>query len=73
MADPLSRREALLNTLTITTTSLESLKPEYLSDAKQGPIYMALESGTNIEYPDYSLKDGFLFWHNQLCLPATSI
>lgn len=73
MADTLSRRVALLNPLTIITTGLESLKVEYSGDTKLGPIYVALASGSNLDHPDYSFKDVFPFWHNQLCLPTTNI
>lgn len=73
MTDTLSRRVALLNTLTIITIGLMSLKAEYSCDTKLGPIYVVLTSGSNIDHPDYSLKDVFPFRHNQLCLPMTNI
>lgn len=65
MANALSRRVTWLNTLTVTvTTRLDNIKPKYLKDVKLSPIYAALISGGNLQYPDYSLKDGFLFHYN---------
>lgn len=71
--DALSRRVTLLNILTDTTTRLDSIKSESVIDVKLSPIYTALASSNNLDYPDYSLKNGFLFHHNHLCLPAASI
>lgn len=63
----------LLNILTVTTTGLDSIKLEYVNDVKLSLIYIALASGNNLDCPDYSLKDDFLFHHNWLCLSAISI
>lgn len=73
VADALYRRVDLLNTLSVSTIGLKGLKPKYSYDAKLGLIYTTLTVGSNVDHPDYSLKDGFLFRHNQLCLPAISI
>lgn len=73
VAYALSRNAALLNVLVVTATGLETIKTDYATNPKLGQIYTALTSKAAANYSEYSLKDGYLFWRNQLCLPATSI
>ena len=59
--------------MSVKVIRFEELKKEYLSDEYFGPIYIDLQVNQVSPYTDFSLKDGYLFYGNQLCLPNTSI
>lgn len=68
------RKASLLTTLAMTTTGIMSIKEDYSTSPKLGPIYAAISFGNSPLYSNYSLMDGYLFFFgNRLCLPATSI
>ena len=51
----------------------ERLKEEYESCLDFGEIFIALREAPRLVSDDYSLKDGYLFKINKLCIPCTSV
>jgi len=73
VADALSRRSMLLNSVSTEVVGFERLKEEYPTCPDFGDIYRSLQQGPSSEHSDYTLLDGYLFKGNQLCIPKTSV
>ena len=64
MADALSRRAMLLNTLSVEIVSLESMKELYEEDAYFGEAWRACKEPWSVDrtlFLDYHIQEGFLF------------
>ncbi|XP_020687365.1 uncharacterized protein LOC110103126 [Dendrobium catenatum] len=70
VADALSRRNALLVQLQTEITELECLKDLYDADSDFAKIWADCVQGKPIK--DFSIRHGFLFKLNQLCIPDSS-
>ncbi|XP_022157993.1 uncharacterized protein LOC111024587, partial [Momordica charantia] len=71
VADALSRRYALFNTLNAKILGFEHLKSLYLDDVFFAPFVESCEKGLVVD--DYMLFEGFLFRKGKLCIPSCSI
>ena len=72
VADALSRRTMLLNCVSTEVVGFEKLKEEYEFCPDFGIIYETITLGPSTEYSQYTIRDGYLFKENQLCIPKTS-
>ena len=70
VADALSRRYTLLNSLHSRLFGLEFIKDLYANDVDFGSMFQACESGP---FEKFYLFDGFLFKENKLCVPKCSL
>ncbi|PKU68484.1 RNA-directed DNA polymerase [Dendrobium catenatum] len=70
VADALSRRTALLTQLQTEITGLESLQELYPTDPDFASTWAACSEGGT--HGDFSIRHGYLFKHNTLCIPASS-
>ncbi|XP_071687892.1 uncharacterized protein [Rutidosis leptorrhynchoides] len=66
-ADALSRRAALLITMTQEVTGFELFCDLYATDVDFGTIWKRLP------FEDFSKHDGYLFKGNRLCVPSCSL
>ena len=73
VADALSRRSMLMNTVRTEIVGFDRLKSEYSTCPDFGHIYHSLQQGPSSEHSDYILLDGYLFKENRLCIPKTSV
>jgi hypothetical protein len=76
VADALSRRVLLLNTLSMEVVSLESMKELYEEDADFGEAWKACKAPWSVNrtmFLDYHIQEGFLFKNQQLCIPQGSV
>ena len=71
-ANALSRRVALLNSLSVEVVGFEQLKDEYPTCPDFGGTYVSLSSDQRM-MGEYVLKDGFLFKGDRLCIPRMSL
>lgn len=73
-ANALSRRVTLLFVMSAKVAVwFERLREEYESCLDFGEIFIALREAPCLITDDYSLKDGYLFKINKLCIPCTSV
>ncbi|PKU77967.1 hypothetical protein MA16_Dca011587 [Dendrobium catenatum] len=70
VADALSRRAVLLTTLQAELVGLEHLKELYAKDEDFGAIWEKCQA--TLQCDDYSIRHGFLFKHDLLCIPISS-
>ena len=70
VADALSRRYVLLNSLNTKLLGFEYIKELYLDDHDFGAIYDTCKVSTKDKYFRH---DGFLFKENKLCVPNCSL
>lgn len=70
MADAFSRRAALLTQLQLEVTGLEEMKVLYESDNDFALHWANCHAGNPEE--GFSLRHGFLFKGNALCIPSSS-
>ncbi|KAI0529675.1 hypothetical protein KFK09_002229 [Dendrobium nobile] len=70
VADALSRRSVLLTQLQTKITGLECLKELYATDPDFAQIWENYSS--NQQCREFSIRHGFLFKFNQLCIPESS-
>lgn len=70
--DALSRVVYLITTMSVKVVGLEKIK-EYRTCKDFSTIYTDLLAGQQVDYPNFSLQDGYLFNSHWLCLPSTSI
>lgn len=70
VADALSRRHALVSTLSVSVPGFESFAGLYETDPFVATIWrdLALKKRS-----DFSLVDGFIFKNNRLCVPESSL
>jgi len=73
VADALSRRSLLLNSVRAEVIGFEQIKEEYESCPDFKTVYQDLTQGPSSDHKDYTLLDGFLFFKNRLCIPRTSL
>ena len=71
VADALSRRYTLLNSLSAKLLGFEFIKELYQHDDDFGDIYTSCDNGAVSD--DFYLFDGFLFKRNRLCIPKCSM
>ena len=72
VANALSRRPHLLVVSTVNAMEFDSLKQHYSTDADFGVIWCQLLENTAAAKNEFSVKDGFLFHNNRLCIPCGS-
>ena len=72
VANALSRRPHLLVVSTVNAMEFDSLKQHYSTDADFGVIWCQLLENTAAAKNEFSVKDGFLFHDNRLCIPCGS-
>ncbi|KAM3319001.1 hypothetical protein P3S67_006201 [Capsicum chacoense] len=81
--DALSRRYALMNTLTSRLMGFESLKMLYSNDDDFGKVFgecqvsltrcvQVVKEGNDVRTPRFELKEGYLFRNEKLCVPMSS-
>ena len=70
VADALSRRYALITTLTSKLLGFEHLKELYATDSDFSDVYAACEHGA---FNKFYRHEGFLFRGNRICVPICSI
>ncbi|KAF7814914.1 Transposon Ty3-G Gag-Pol polyprotein [Senna tora] len=70
VADALSRRYALITTLTSKLLGFEQFKDMYAIDADFSDIYAACEKST---FNKFYRHEGFLFCGNRICVPICSV
>ena len=70
VADALSRRYALLTSLSARMLGFEFIKELYASDTEFSTIYATCEKCT---FSKFYQHDGFLFRENRLCIPVCSM
>ena len=71
VTDALSRRYALLNSLSTLLLGFELVKEMYLHDDDFGETFSGCANGSGLN--DYYVSDGFLFIKNKLCIPKSSM
>ena len=71
VADALSRRYTLLNSLSARLLGFEFIKEFYQHDDDFGNIYVSCNNEAISD--DFYLFDGFLFERNRLCIPKCSM
>ena len=67
VADALSRRYALINTLHSRFLGFEFIKELYASDHDFGRVFLACVNGSRFD--DFYVFNGYLFRKNHLCIP----
>ena len=72
VADALSRRVHLLNTMSVSITGFERLIDEYICCLDFGIIYQEISDGNRHTHNDFIIDDGHLFQGTKLCIPRTS-
>ena len=70
VADALSRRYALVSTLTAKLYGFEYIKELYVNDHDFANIYSACE---NVAFGKFYRHDGYLFRENRICVPKCSM
>ena len=70
VADALSRRFALITTLSSKLLGIEQLKEMYADDVDFATVYAACETGA---FKNFYRHDGFLFLGHRVCVPRCSI
>ena len=70
VADALSRRYALISTLTAKLYGFENIKELYVNDHDFANIYSACES---VAFGKFYRHDGYLFRENRICVPKCSM
>jgi len=73
VADALSHRSFLLNSVRAEVVGFEQIKEEYESCPDFKTVYQDLAQEPSSDHKDYTLLDGFLFFKNRLCIPRTSL
>ena len=76
VADALSMRIALLNTLSIEVVGLECVKELYAKDSNFVAVWKACKEPWSMDitpYLEYHIQEGFLFKNHQLCIPQGSL
>ena len=63
----------LLNCVSAKVVEFEQLKEEYEFCPDFEKIYEAVKVGPSSEFSKYTLRDGYLFKENRLCVPRTSL
>ena len=70
VADALSRRYALISTLTAKLYGFENIKELYVNDHDFANIYSACET---VAFGKFYRHDGYLFRENRICVPKCSM
>ena len=70
VADALSRRHSLLNTMEVRVLGFEVLKELYKNDPNFGNVW---ENCSNGSFNHFLVQEGFLFKNNRLCIPQCSL
>ena len=70
VADALSRRHALITTLSSKLLGFESIKGMYANDSDFASVYMACEHAA---FDKFYRHEGYLFRENKLCIPKCSM
>ena len=70
VADALSRRYALISTLTTNLLGFEHIKDLYVNDPDFANVYGACETSG---FEKFYRHKGFLFRENRLCMPMSSL
>jgi hypothetical protein len=76
VADALSQRIMLLNTLSVEVVSLECMKELYAEDTDFAEAWKACKAPWSIDrtpYLDFHIQEGFLFKNQSLCIPQSSL
>ena len=73
VADALSRRSLLLNTIKTEVIGFDQIKEQYDTCPDFKEIYQALRIRPSREHNHYTLLDGYLFKESKLCIPRTSL
>ena len=76
MADPLSQKIALLNTLFIEVVGLECVKELYAEDSDLSTTWKACREPWRMDrtpYLEYHIQERFLFKNHELCIPQGSL
>jgi hypothetical protein len=71
IADALSRRYTMLSQLDFKKIGLETIKEQYLHDAKFTDVLQNCRDGRT--WNKFILNDGFVFRANKLCIPDSSV
>ena len=71
VADALSRR--ILHTMQVQVVGFERLIDKYPTCPDFSLIYQEVSNGSRQDYPDFLVKDDYLFRGSKLCVPRTSL
>lgn len=72
-ADALSRRVALIHSMSVEVTGFEQLKDEYPTCPDFGELYASLLSDQERSNKEFLMVDNLLFKGSKLCIPRTSL
>ena len=70
VADALSRRHSLLNTMEVQVLGFEVLKELYKNDLDFGNVWENCSKGS---FNHFLVQESFLFKNNRLCIPQFSL
>ena len=70
MADALSRRYTIINTLSSKMLGFEFIRDLYVSDSDFGSVYSVCEHAA---FQKFHKHDGYLFRETKLCVPNCSL
>jgi hypothetical protein len=70
VADALSRRHSLLNTMEVQVLGFKVLKELYKNDPNFRNVW---ESCSKSSFNHFLVQEGFLFKNNRLCIPQCSL
>jgi hypothetical protein len=73
VADALSRKSMLINTLSVDVTCFADLPNTYKTDPDFGPVYLRLHNDPKPTEVEYNLHEGYLFKGTRLCIPQSSL
>ncbi|XP_028757157.1 uncharacterized protein LOC114716305 [Neltuma alba] len=73
VADALSWRIHILNTLTVNVVGFDRLKDKYTSCLDFGIIYDKVKDSNHQAHVNFLINDGYLFCGSKLCIPHMSL
>ena len=72
-ADALSRRVNLIHSMNVEVTGFERLRDDYPSCPDFGDMFASLSDNPLRSIDQFTLKHGYVFRGNQICIPCTSM